>query len=93
METLYTAVIFALLMMLFFFLGVYVANRLAQNAREDADYQYRRILAYRMAGVERPGDPLPYVAPPVRRRRKIPHLDEIERRIRAGERGTVKVED
>ena len=92
MEFILTAVVAALLMMAFFFAGIYTANRLAEQARQDADYQYRKMIAYRQAGVERPGDPLPYVAPPItRRRRKIPHMDEIGRRLKEGGRGTVKI--
>ena len=93
MEIFYTAIVSALTMMAFFFLGIYVANTLARNAREDAEYQYRKMMAYHLAGVERPGDPLPYVAPPIKRRRKLPHLKEIEERLNNGERATVKVEE
>jgi len=92
MQMIVTAVIAALLMMAFFFAGIYTANRLADQAKREADYQYRKMIAYRQAGVEHPGDPLPYVAPPIpRRRRKIPHMDELGRRLKEGGRGTVKI--
>lgn len=94
MDLIFTALVTAILMVFFFFLGVYVANRIAHDAQEEADYNYRRMMAYRMAGVERPGDPLPYVAPPMpRRKHKLPHMAELDRRLRAGERGTVKVDE
>ena len=95
MDIIIQSLILALLMVLFFLLGMYVAVRTDERARKNADYQYRKIASYRMAGVEAPGDPLPYVAPPVRlrRMRRIPHMKELERRLRNGGRGTVKVED
>ena len=94
MDILFTALVTAILMMGFFFLGVFVAQRMAQDAQETADYNYRRMLSYRMAGVERPGDPVPYVAPPMpKRKRKLPYMAELDRRLRAGERGTVKINE
>lgn len=93
MDIIIQSLILALLMVLFFLLGMYVAVRTDERAKKNADYQYRKIASYRMAGVEAPGDPLPYVAPPVRRKRRIPHMKELEQRLLNGGRGTVKVED
>lgn len=98
MEVLTVALIalgIVLLMMGFFFAGVITANRLTQKSRADAEYWLRKMYAYRDAGVKNPGDPLPYVAPPVRQwlraPRKLPHIKELDRRLRAGGRGTVKI--
>lgn len=93
MEIIANSLILALLMLLFFLLGMYVSARTTEKSRQEADYEYRKLMAYNLAGVERPGDPVPYVAPPEKRRRRIPHMKEIEQRLRNGERSTVKVED
>ena len=46
---------------------------------------------YDLAGYKQPGDPKPYVPPVQRYRRRIPHLDVLERRLRNGQRGVVMV--
>ena len=91
METVFTGIIVAILMMGCFFAGIYVAGILAQDAEDEAQYRARKAEYYREAGVRTLNDPLPYVAPPVRRRRRIPHLAEIDRRLKSGERGTVRL--
>jgi len=75
-----------------FVLGMLFMRRIVHEEQQEARYDAMRYEYYRLAGVQKPSDPRPYVPPrPVtpRAKRMLPGMDKLERIMREGKRGTV----
>ena len=91
----YTALAILLVGIMFlcvFVLGMIVMRMIIHDEQQEARYDALRYEYYRLAGVQRPTDPRPYVPPrPItpRAKRFLPGMSAIERMLREGKRGTV----
>ena len=75
-----------------FVLGMLFMRHIIHEEQQEARYDAMRYEYYRMAGVQRPSDPRPYVPPRPATpgaRRMLPGMDKLERIMREGKRGTV----
>lgn len=75
-----------------FVLGMLFMRHIVHEEQQEARYDAMRYEYYRLAGVQKPSDPRPYVPPkPVtpRARRVLPCMDKLERLMHEGKRGTV----
>ena len=75
-----------------FVLGMLFMRYIVHDEQQEARYDAMRYEYYRLAGVQKPSDPRPYVPPrPVtpRAKRMLPGMDKLERIMREGKRGTV----
>ena len=95
MDAFYVVVVVFLLGLVFvgvFVLGMLFMRNIVHDEQQEARYDAMRYEYYRMAGVQKPSDPRPYVPPrPVtpRARKILPGMDKIDRLMREGKRGTV----
>lgn len=75
-----------------FILGMLFMRYIVHDEQQEARCDAMRYEYYRLAGVQKPSDPRPYVPPrPVtpRAKRMLPGMDKLERIMREGKRGTV----
>lgn len=84
--------IVGLMMTGFFVLGMLFMKNTYHDAQEDARHEQLRQEYYRLAGVQKPSDPRPYVPPrPItpRKRLLLPGMSALDRLMREGKRGTI----
>ena len=75
-----------------FILGALFMRAVIHDEQQEARYDALRYEYYRLAGVQKPTDPRPYVPPmPItpRAKRILPGMDKLDRLMREGKRGTV----
>ena len=83
-------VIFGILFICVFLIGGLYTRHLIDDAREQMRHDQLREEYFRLAGAKRLSDPRPYVPPVIKPRRTIlPHMDKLDRMMRAGKRGTI----
>lgn len=81
-----------LMMTGFFVLGMLFMKNAYHDAQEDARHDQLRYEYYRLAGVQKPTDPRPYVPPrPItpRKRTMLPGMSALDRLMHEGKRGTI----
>lgn len=84
----------SVLSLIMFILGMNYMKNIIHEEREKTQYEEMRHEWYRFAGVQHPGDPVPYVPPKkykyrTPRGRMLPGMDALNRLMREGKRGTV----
>lgn len=88
-------ILVGILMVCVFILGGLYTRHLIFDALDEARCQRVAEDYYRMAGVQKQGDPKPYIPPTVRprapRSRFIPHMNTLDRLLHEGKRGTIMV--
>jgi len=95
MDVFYSALavlLVGLMMTGLFVLGALFMKASYRDAQEEARYDALRYEYYKVAGVQKPTDPRPYVPPrPVtpRRRAMLPGMSALDRLMREGKRGTL----
>ena len=75
-----------------FALGALFMKSAYRDAQQEARYDQQRLEYYRLAGVQKPTDPRPYVPPrPIipRRRTMLPGMSKLDRLMKEGKRGTI----
>lgn len=92
MYMVFAVLLAGIMLVLFFILGALFCRHIMTEAQEQAQHEALKYEFYRMAGVQKPTDPKPYV-PPITPRASglIPGMGKLERMLRAGKRGTIMV--
>ena len=82
--------VFGIMFVCVFIVGGLYTRHLIDDAREQMRYDRLREEYFRLADVRRIADPRPYVPPRIPKRAFIlPHMDKLDRMMRAGKRGTI----
>ena len=75
-----------------FVLGMLFMRHIVHEEQQEARYDAMRYEYYRLAGVQKPTDPRPYVPPrptTPRAKRILPGMDKLERLMQERKRGTI----
>jgi hypothetical protein len=75
-----------------FVLGMLFMKHIVHEEQQEARYDAMRYEYYRLAGVQKPTDPRPYVPPrpqTPRAHRILPGMDKLERLMQERKRGTI----
>ncbi len=95
MDVFYTVLailLFGVMMLGVFIMGALFMRSIVRDAQEEARHDALKYEYYRLAGVQKPTDPRPYVPPrpyTPRARSFLPGMGKLDRLLHEGKRGTV----